>query len=477
MNLRGRIEALEAEIELRKRLAARRSAQNLPFDEWLEEVTPGFSWDWPHIVCIREHLDRVTAGEIRKLMIFVPPRHGKSELATVRYPAWRLERKPTTRVIVGCYNSTLAEKFSRKARRICTERFPLSGDRKAISDWETEAGGGLRAVGVGSGVTGQGGDIIIVDDPIKSREEANSQAYRDRVWTWWTDDLYTRLEPDAAIVLILTRWHMDDLAGRILASEDAPNWTVVSLPAFAEANDPLGRTEGEALCPERFDEAGLAKIKAVLGSSFEALYQQRPSALEGAIFKREWWRSYREAPKFNRVLQSWDTAFKAGHDNDFSVCTTWGQADAGLYLIDRWKRRVEFPALKAMATTLGEQFHPHVVLVEDKASGQSLIQELKRDTRLPILAIKVDSDKISRAYAVTPSIETGRVFLPESAPWLVDYLDSMATFPNAAHDDDVDSTTQALNFMMGRGDTTGIIEYYRRLAEEKNKQDGEASAA
>ena len=369
-------------------------------------------------------------------------------------------------MIVGCYDSTLAEVFGRRARRICSERTALSTERTSVGDWETAAGGGLRAVGVGSGVTGRGADLIIVDDPVKSREEANSQAYRDRVFDWWTDDLYTRLEPDAAIVLILTRWHMDDLAGRVLASEDAPNWTVVSLPAFAEANDPLGRSEGEALCPERFDEEAVAKIKAVQGSSFEALYQQRPSALEGAIFKREWWRYYREAPKFNRIVQSWDTAFKIGHDNDYSACTTWGEADAGWYLIDRWKRRVEFPALKAMAATLGEQFKPSVVLVEDKASGQSLIQELKRDTRLPILAIKVDSDKVSRAYAVTPSIATGRVFLPESAPWLVDYVDCMANFPNAAYDDDVDSTTQALNYMIGRGSAagTGIFEYYRELA-------------
>ncbi len=452
-------------------LAANRR-HDLPFAEWLEEVTPQFSWDWPHLLNIREHLDRVTAGEIRKLMIFVPPRHGKSELTTVRYPAWRLERKPTTRVIVGCYNSTLAEKFSRKARRICSERIALSTDRKAISDWETDAGGGLRAVGVGSGVTGQGGDIIIVDDPIKSREEANSQAYRDRVWTWWTDDLYTRLEPGAAIVLILTRWHMNDLAGRILASDDAPNWTVINLPAFAEANDPLGRSEGEALCPDRFNEKDLEEIKAVQGSSFEALYQQRPSALEGAIFKREWWRYYSTLPTLHRIIQSWDTAFKAGHDNDFSVCTTWGEADAGWYLIDRWKRRVEFPALKAMAATLGEQFHPHVVLVEDKASGQSLIQELKRDTRLPILAIRVDSDKVSRAYAVTPSIETGRVFVLESAPWLGDYLDNMASFPNAAYDDDVDSTTQALNYMIS-GSNTGMIDFYRRALKGRERDEAE----
>jgi predicted phage terminase large subunit-like protein len=164
-----------------------------------------------------------------------------------------------------------------------------------------------------------------------------------------------------------------------------------------------------------------------------------------------------------RSVQSWDTAFKTGEANDFSVCTTWGEAQAGWYLLDRWKRRLEFPALKVMAQTLSPQFKPSVVLVEDKASGQSLIQELKRDTRLPILAIKVDSDKVSRAYAVTPSIETGWVFLPESAPWLVDYLDSMASFPNAAYDDDVDSTTQALNHLRG-GDAGGVFEYYRRLA-------------
>ena len=461
MSFKSRIEALEAEAEQRRRLVQRPAV--LPFAEWLEEVTPRYTWTWPHILHIRQHLDRVTAGEIRRLMIFVPPRHGKSELTTVRYPAWRLERAPETRVIIGCYNSTLAEVFGRSARRICSERIALSADRTSVGDWETTAGGGLRAVGVGSGVTGRGADVIIVDDPIKSREEANSQAYRDRVFNWWTDDLYTRLEPDAAIILILTRWHMDDLAGRILASEDAPNWTVVSLPAFAEANDPLGRTEGEALCPERFDEEALATIKAVQGSSFEALYQQRPSALEGAIFKRDWWRHYREGPTFSRIVQSWDTAFKAGEANDFSVCTTWGETKAGWYLLDRWKRRVEFPALKVMAQTLFEQFKPSVVLVEDKASGQSLIQELKRDTRLPILAIKVDSDKVSRAYAVTPLIETGRVFLPESAPWLVDYVDSMANFPNATYDDDVDSTTQALNYLRG-GDAGGVFEYYRRLA-------------
>ncbi len=464
MSLERRVKQLEGALEQMERLNARRAIGVLPFDEWLEEVSPAFSWDWPHLVYIREHLDRIAAGTLRKLMIFLPPRHGKSELATIRFPAWVLERAPHQRVIVGSYNSTLAEKFSRRTRRICSSRMLLSDERTAVGDWETAAGGGLRAVGVGGGVTGQGADLILIDDPIKSREEAGSAAFRERLWTWYTDDLYTRQEPGAAIVLILTRWHMDDLAGRILASEEAAEWTVISLPALAEANDPLGRSEGEALCPERFTERDLEQIRTVQGSSFQALYQQRPSALEGAIFKREWWRYFREAPKFQRIVQSWDTAFKTGQDNDYSVCTTWGVGETGYYLLDVWKRRVEFAGLKSIVVTLGEQFKPDTVLVEDKASGQSLIQELKRDTRLPILAVKVDSDKVSRAYAVTPIIETGRVFLPESAPWLADYLDTMANFPNAAHDDDVDSTTQALNHLVGRWSTTGLIDFYRDMA-------------
>jgi predicted phage terminase large subunit-like protein len=445
--LSKRIEAMEGKLEQLRRFASP-GRQSTTFDEWLDAVSPRYSWDAPHLVYMREHLDRVTAGTIRKLMIFTAPRHGKSALVTIRYPAWLLECWPHKRVVVGSYNATLAESFSRATRRICGSRMLLSDERTAVNDWETAAGGGLRAVGVGGGVTGRGADLIIIDDPVKSREEANSQAYRERVWDWYRDDLYTRQEPGAAMVLILTRWHLDDLAGRILASVDGQQWTIVTLPALAERNDPLGRAEGQALWPERYDESELGRIRATLGSSFEALYQQRPTALEGAIFKREWWRHFREQPKFSRIVQSWDTAFKAGQDNDYSVCTTWGEADNGYYLLDVWRRRVEFPALKAMVVKLGDEFNASVVLVEDKASGQSLLQELQRDTKLPIRPVKVDSDKVSRAYAATPIIETGRVFLPESAPWLAVFVNELASFPAALHDDVVDSTTQALNYMV-----------------------------
>ncbi len=417
----------------------------LTFDEWLPVVTPMYQWDWPHLVLIRNELHRITIGEIKKLMIFMPPRHGKTECVTIRYPAWYLEQHPDRRVIVGCYNQILANKFSRKTRRIIRDRVQLSNERTAVEDWETQIGGGYRAIGVGAGITGQGGDLVIIDDPVKSREEANSVAYRERVWEWYTDDLYTRLEPNASLILIMTRWHADDLAGRILTSDDVKNWSVVSLPALAEANDPLGRIEGAALCPERYGVEKLLEIQNIQKANFQALYQQRPSAIEGAILKREYWRFYKQLPQFNMIVQSWDTAFKTKKENDFSVCLTFGISDTGFYILDRWKARVEFPDLKRVVIQKAEQFHPNEILIEDKASGQSLIQEIRRDTRLPIIAIQVDKDKVARANASTGVLEAGRCYLPESTPWVLDFIDVCAGFPNGAHDDDIDALTQFLS--------------------------------
>ncbi len=436
-----RVRAL-AELELRRR----EKEKKLSFDDWLKVVTPSFNWNWRHLKFIRKELNLITSKEIKKLMLFMPPRHGKSEQVTVRYAGWFLENDPSQRVILGAYNSTLAEKFSRKIRRIVQSRIELNKERKSVAEWETQAEGGLRAAGVGVGVTGMGANLIIIDDPVKNREEANSEAYREKTWSWYCDDLYTRLEPNASIILIQTRWHEDDLAGRILASEDGPNWRVINLPAIAELNDPLGRLEGEALCPERYDLKALAEIKLVMGASFQALYQQRPSAIEGEIFLREWWQFYRDVPYLEKVVQSWDTAFKDKQENDYSVCTTWGIAKNAFYLLHVWKGKVQFPELKNVSKLLADNFKPDEILIEDKASGQSLIQELNRETRYAIRAIKVDRDKIARANASTPIISAGKVFLPENSTWFgtntLDFIDTLASFPNAAHDDEVDSTTQ-----------------------------------
>lgn len=433
----------QAELELRQRILTR---QNTSFPDWLPQVTPKYTWTWTHLLLIFKALKDIADGKIKRLMIFMPPRSGKSEAVTVRFPAWMIERNPELRFIVAAYNVSLASKFSRKTQRIVSSR-GITLDREAVDDWTTKQEGGVRAVGVGSGVTGHGANGILIDDPIKSKEEAYSVVYRDKAWEWYKDDLYTRLEPEGFIVLTQTRWHYDDLAGRILNSEGGKEWTVIKLPALAEIDDPIDRLEGEALCPDRFSRDDLLSIKSVMGSDFESLYQQNPVAVQGSIFKRDWWKYYSQAPDFIRVIQSWDTAFKTKAQNDPSCCQTWGVTNNGYYLIDRWIDRVTFPDLKKAAIQQYDKHHPDVVIVEDKASGQSLIQEIIRETKIPMLAVKPDKDKISRANAITPICESGHVFLPEGVPWVVDYIDQMAIFPAGAHDEDPDVTSQALNYL------------------------------
>lgn len=213
--------------------------------------------------------------------------------------------------------------------------------------------------------------------------------------------------------------------------------------------------------PDRFGEKQVRELEISLGSYASAgQLQQRPSPPGGGIFKTSWWQYYRDGglPPVKRIVHSWDTAFKTGSDNDFSVRTIWAETDRGFYLLDLWKEKVEFPDLKRMVSSFKAEHHPQTILVEDKASGQSLIQELQRDTVLPIIPVKVDKDKVARAFAVTPLIEAGRVFLPEGAPWLADFVASLAAFPNAAHDDDVDSTTQALAYLSKPNEASAWLE-------------------
>ena len=245
----------------------------------------------------------------------------------------------------------------------------------------------------------------------------------------------------------MTRWHTDDLAGRLLKQQAenpaADQWHVLHLPALNE--------QGEALWAEHYPLGVLETIRATIGSKrFTSMYLGSPTQAEGNIFKREWWKYYKQRPVFKRVIQSWDTAFKKGGENDYSVCELWGETDTGYYLIDVWRDRVEFPELKKAVIAAYNRDHPSYVIVEDAASGQSLIQELKRETAIPIKPIKIDKDKVARAYAVTALIESGRVFLPEYASWLFNYLDEHSAFPTGEHDDQVDATTQALNYLAGK---------------------------
>jgi len=421
-----------------------------PFPTWLGQVTPAYHWDWAHLALTRQYLDKVTRGEIDRLMIFEPPRHGKSEMVTVRYPVWRMERHPEMRVIIGAYSQTLANRFSRKSRRIARERLQLNEERAAAEEWETVEGGGFRAVGVGAGVTGMGGHLIVIDDPVKNREEANSEAYRERCWSWYTDDLYTRLEPGGAVILIMTRWHEDDLAGRILASEEADDWTVMSLPALAEENDLMGREMGEALCPERYDLAALGRIQQTLGHSFYALYQQRPQPLEGGMFKWGWFEIVEAVPwNLVRVVRYWDKAGTAGA-GAYTAGVLMGLINGIFYLLDvvrgQWSAGVREQTIKTMADLDRQQWGDvYEVWVEQepgsggKESAENTIRNLAGFT---VHADRPTGDKALRAEPYAAQAEAGNVRIVRG-DWNAAYLNELTSFPTGAFADQVDASSGA----------------------------------
>ena len=387
-------------------------------------------------------------------MIFEPPRHGKSEMVTVRYPIYRLHRDPEMRIIVGAYSQMLANKFSRKGRRLAQATLNV-GDRLAVEDWETSAGGGLRAIGVGGGITGQGGQLIMIDDPVKSREEAESATYRERVYDWYTDDLYTRLEPGGAIVLIMTRWHEDDLAGRILASEDGPNWTVVSLPAEAEEDDPLGRKVGEALCPERYPLPMLQRIRTVLGSrSYSALYQQRAQPPEGGMFKYLWFNriAAKEAPKqYDVLVRYWD---KAGTQDggDYTAGVLMGRKADRYYVLDvargQWSTHNREEKMKETAHRDASTYvDSPIIWIEEEPGSSGKDSSLATITNLagfPVHAERATGDKAVRAEPFAAQCEAGNVFIAKGA-WNGAYLDEMCAFDSGAYDDQVDGSSGAFN--------------------------------
>ncbi len=417
-----------------------------------------------HLQLLATKLEAIERGELKRLMVFMPPQHGKSEMASVRFPAWCLGRDPTRYIVQASYAESLALFHSRQTRDIVVgptykTLFPnviyrpetqgqvnIPPPRQAAHEWGAMAGGSYYAVGVGGGLTGRGMDIGIIDDPIKDAQEAASKTISDNIWHWYTMVFRTRVRPNAAIILIMTRWNMTDLAGRLLAQQHedvkADKWEVLHLPAIKD---------DKALWQERYSKEDLIQTRDTIGSrAFESLYQGNPVAAEGNVFKREWWKSYKVRPEFKRLIQSWDTAFKKGQGNDYSVYQLWGETETGYYLVDQWRERVEFPELEAAFVAAYNRDKPQAVLVEDAASGQSLIQRIQRITNIPVLPQKVDKDKVARANAVTPLFESGRVCVPEYAPWLFDYIEELSAFPNGEHDDQVDATTQALNYLSGR---------------------------
>ena len=417
---------------------------------------PQFSLAFHHELIISK-LEAVERGDISRLMIFVPPRHGKSLLVSTLFSSWYLGLHPDRHVVLATYGQELSDHLGRQGRNLVADPLHrvifssciLSEDSTAAHRYGTSQGGSYFAVGRGGPLTGRGAHLLIIDDPLKDSHEAGSETIRQGLHEWFTWTAYPRLAPNGAVILIQTRWHEDDLAGRLLADSTGEQWEVLNLPAIAE-RDECFRRKGEALWPEKYGLAKLERIHSIIGGrAFASLYQQNPAAADGVIFKRAWWNFYRPPveTQFVKVIQSWDTGFKKGAENDFSVCTTWGVSENAYFLLNLFRDKIEFPELKRMVTSLAEEWNPTEILVEDRASGQSLIQELKTSTLLPVISVKPDRDKQSRAQAITPIIAAGKVYLPENAPRLPEFLDEMASFPNGLHDDIVDSTSQALNYL------------------------------
>lgn len=418
----------------------------MDFGDWLSVITPVYRWQWSYLVFLRAELDLVTSGRCRRMMIMMPPRHGKTAMVTVRYPVWRMEREPGLRVIVAAYNQTLANKFSRMSRKLAQMRLGLREDRRAVEEWETQTGCWYRAVGVGGGITGMGGDLIIIDDPIKSREEAQSLAYREKVWDWYTNDLYTRLEPGGAVLLIMTRWHEADLAGRILSSEEADQWRVVRLPALADDDDLLGRQPGEPLNQERYPVEELLKIKAVLGSwAFEALYQQRPMPLEGGMFKREWFSKFVDAipNEVESRVRYWDKAATAG-DGDYTVGVRMSVVGGVYYIEDVVRGRWSSGERDKVILQCAQTDPPGTRIYIEQEPGSSGVDSVQAIIRMlsgySVFADRVTGSKTSRAEPLAAQVEAGNVVLVK-ALWNSAFLDEFLVFPNGQHDDQVDAVS------------------------------------
>jgi len=407
-----------------------------------------------------------------RLIITMPPQEGKSTRVAKDFIVWVLKHRPWTRVVGASYGQGLANRNGRAIRNIIRSNpdlgMTLATDNGSASEWQLAGhDGGLVSVGIGAGLTGRPADLMVIDDPIKDRKEADSETYREAVWDWWTDVASTRLAPGAPVVLILTRWHEEDLAGKLLSAEDGHLWRVVNIPAVADHNpekgekDPLGRKVGEFLKSARGrTREQWEAIKTRVGTrSWNALYQGRPTSPAGTIFKREMWREY-DVPQwversdgskvitgFDELILSWDMTFKGTEGTDRVVGQVWARRGADAFLLDQVCDRMDFIRTLREFKQLAARWPQALLkLVEDKANGSAVMSMLGRSVP-GMVPVEPDGGKEARAAAVSPLVEAGNVWLPspELCPWIAGFIEEAAGFPTASHDDQVDAMTQALN--------------------------------
>jgi predicted phage terminase large subunit-like protein len=458
--------------EFEEREKSEKSLSEFIRQAWhIVEPTAPYVHGW-HIDAMSEHLEAVTNGKIRRLLINVPPGAMKSLIVNVFWPAWEWgpKKMPHLRYLTASHSQNLAIRDNMRLRRLLVSdwyqwRYPhvvFSKDQKSKIKFENTSLGFSEAVAASS-ITGSRADRVKIDDPL-SFDDAESETILSSMELWFKEAVPTRLvSPEfSAIILIMQRLHELDTSNLAIKM----GYEHLMLPMKFETQrrcitsigfiDPR-KEEGELLFPERFPEHVVKELEKTLGPHGTACQnQQRPSPREGGIIKVEWlknrFRLIRDTNgkiklnEFQERYQSWDTAFKTGEENDYSVCTTWGLKDDGFYLIHRFRAKMDFPTLESTAIQLGNEFLPNQILIEDKASGQSLVQAFKRKTRLPVKAVKVDRDKKARLNAVSGYFQAQRIYLPEGESWVTDvdggFIQEITTFPSAAHDDQVDSTTQ-----------------------------------
>ena len=443
-------------VKINHEIRKRKAIESYP--DYVEYVHEGRWIKAKHLlfVCskVQNHIEN---SRKRILIVQMPPQHGKSQSITETLPSWYLGKFPHKRVIEVSYGDDLAQRFGRrnkqKIQQFGKELFgiELATDRKSDTDFEiADHKGSMISKGIMSGITGQPGDLVIIDDPVKNRQEADSETYRERMWDEFLNSIYSRQSATAKIILIQTRWHEDDLAGRIL--KNLPQMTeLINIPCEAEEDDVFGREKGEALFPEiGKDTAWLNEFKVAYATqegnrAWLALYQGRPTAQEGNMIKRTWWKHYTALPDMIQTIMSVDAAFKDEKTSDYTCIQVWGKRDADMYLIDCINARMDFPAtLQKIYDTKAKYPKCNLILVEDKANGSAIIQMLRR--KVPgVIPINPEGGKVARVNAISPAIESGNVWLPENATWLNDFVEQCSAFPQGKHDDMVDAMSQALN--------------------------------
>jgi len=453
------------------------------FESYCEAVYPGYRAARHHKLII-QNCERIECGEQPRTMVSCPPQHGKSTTAAHLNACWLLGRNPRRRVVIATYGDDRAGDQGRAVLRTLNDPrhrqiFPnceVDPSAASTSRIETLAGGAFYAVSRNGTLTGRAIDFAILDDLLKDDKEAQSAAVCREVIQFFTKVLLTRLSPEGAVLLIGTRWGRSDLFNYLLTEQREETWNVITLPAFAGPNDVLGRAENEPLWPERYPARILQQKRAEMGgSAFTCLYQCDPTAAEGTIFHPEHWQYYSVTPeRFKQLIAVIDPASKTAVTNDFSVLQIWGETATGFYLLHNFRARLEYTALRRTVLEFCESWRPRWVLVEDSSNGAALIQELQSTTSLPIKALKPDRSKEARAESITPLIESGRVYLPQTAPWLNDFLDEVHAFPRGAHDDQVDCLVYALmHFRDGQGSPRGwCYEAARKFAELRKQHPG-----